>query len=297
MSTKASCSLTALLSRDSPVGVIARRGPSRQCLLIRWDLRKNRFETGQWYKGRIGLEDLSPSGEWLLTTCSKGYDVWTVLSRPPYLTAHGLWNIGDHWGGGGTFLSDRRLMLHRVNGKLGLENAGSHRLPAAMEILGRPPNAPERPGAHRWARVAGARWTTDPEERADYANGWTLQGPDGLTLERNLQLQMRLRAADGSLLGILPPTVGFADFNVWGERPGLVFSVGGRLMAIAARALVPFRDEAALLAAAWEIADFSALTFEPKVAPASHLPAPSLARRDGRGTDWHPLQGGPPCRR
>lgn len=298
MSTPASCSLTAILSDLAPVGVIARRGPSRQCCIIRWDLARDRFEIGQWYKGRVQLEALSPSGEWMLTTCSKGYDVWSVLSKPPYLTAHGLWHIGDHWGAGGAFLSDRRLALHRVGPVPAEENIGKARLPSSFEVLQHPPRetAPP-PGAHGWQARPGTRWSTKPEIRSDFACGWTKQGPGGLTLERNQNGAMRLMGVDGSLIADLPARLGFADFNTFGKMPGLVFAIGGRLFAIPARGIVPMADEAALVAAAREIADFSPLTFEAKVAPASHLPAPSLLRRDGGGSEWDPLRGEPARRR
>ncbi len=55
--------LYAILARDARTGVVFRRGPSRQVQLIRWDLRDDTFEHGQWFKGRIYERrcDLSPS--------------------------------------------------------------------------------------------------------------------------------------------------------------------------------------------------------------------------------------------
>jgi len=82
--------LSVLLARSAPVGVIFRRGPSKQVLLIRWNLEKDTFETGQWFKGRIYESrcDLSPDGKLLLyfaASQKKPYISWTAISRPPYL--------------------------------------------------------------------------------------------------------------------------------------------------------------------------------------------------------------------
>lgn len=287
MSTKPNASLTAIVSRDCPVGVIAKRGPSKQACLILWDLRRNRFDIGQWYKGTIELSDLSPSGDYLLSICSKRGATWTVLSRPPFLTAHGLWAIGDNRGGGGVFLSNRQIVLNRIGPTHVLSNIGPFKLPADSDVrLRREDDPATHYGSRNWVRVAGARWTTVPAERRDFANGFAMTGPEGLRLERTLEGATRLVSADGTLLAPLPFGTGFADFNIWGEHPGLVFSNGGRLMALAARGLKPLADAAALLEAATEIADFSSLAFEPKVAPGWALPKPSLAREGAPA--WSP---------
>ncbi|WP_231583417.1 hypothetical protein [Luteimonas sp. FCS-9] len=112
----------ALLAREARTGVVFRRGPSRQVQLIRWDLREDRFEHGQWFKGRIYERrcDLSPSGRLLVyfAATNRGpYGSWTALSKPPFLTALALWPKGDAWGGGGVFEDERTLLLnHRVGG-------------------------------------------------------------------------------------------------------------------------------------------------------------------------------------
>ena len=45
--------LFVILAREAPVGVIFRRGPAGQTLLIKWDTAHDTFEYGQWLKGRI----------------------------------------------------------------------------------------------------------------------------------------------------------------------------------------------------------------------------------------------------
>ncbi len=111
--------LFAILARQAPVGVVFRRGPSKQVLLIKWDLTRDRFELGQWFKGRIYERrcDLSPSGERLIYFAAKFKGPvysWTAVSRPPYLTALALWPKGDTWNGGGLFQSENAILLDQV---------------------------------------------------------------------------------------------------------------------------------------------------------------------------------------
>ena len=60
--------LFILLATGVPVGVVIRRGPSGQVLLIKWDLENDAFEHGQWLKARVYERrcDLSPDGNLLL---------------------------------------------------------------------------------------------------------------------------------------------------------------------------------------------------------------------------------------
>ncbi len=57
--------LWGLLARDGPVGVVLRRGPSKQVLMIKWDTENEKFETDHWFKGRVYEKrpDLSPAGK------------------------------------------------------------------------------------------------------------------------------------------------------------------------------------------------------------------------------------------
>ena len=49
-------------ARDAPLAVILRRGPRRANRLIRWNLKDDTFEAGQWMSGIVYLSDLSPDG-------------------------------------------------------------------------------------------------------------------------------------------------------------------------------------------------------------------------------------------
>jgi len=126
-----------LLARKAPVGVIFRRGPSRQVLLVHWRTDTDTFFNGQWFKGRIYEYrcDLSPSGRRLIyfaATYRKPYRTWTAVSRPPYFTALALWPKGDAWGGGGLFSTEERILLNHDSATMDL--AEGFRLPESVYI-------------------------------------------------------------------------------------------------------------------------------------------------------------------
>ncbi|PTU74018.1 hypothetical protein DBO85_11685 [Pseudomonas mangrovi] len=120
--TRPKCRLSLKLASKAPVAVVFRRGPSNWVQLIRWDLRNDSVEAGQWFKGRIYPEfsELSEDGELLLYSARKGGwqlrdrngigNTWTAVSRPPFFTALALWNNGC-WDGGGTFNGARGVRL------------------------------------------------------------------------------------------------------------------------------------------------------------------------------------------
>src|SRR5947209_589019 len=100
-----------LLARDARLGVVIRRGPSKQVCTLLWDRTCDRFRVGQWLKGRIyeRRSDLSPDGKHLLYFAlngkwqSESRGSWTAISRAPYLKAAAFFPAGDTWGGGGLF--------------------------------------------------------------------------------------------------------------------------------------------------------------------------------------------------
>src|SRR4030095_14825414 len=114
---KPAARLFVLLARAAPVGIILRRGPSKQVLMIRWDTSSDHFEQGQWFRGRIYERrcDLSPSGEKLIyfaASVKPPFCSWTAISKPPYFTALALWPKGDCWNGGGIFLNEKKILLN-----------------------------------------------------------------------------------------------------------------------------------------------------------------------------------------
>jgi hypothetical protein len=102
------------------VGVVFRRGPSKQVGCFYWDRASDQFRVGQWLHGRIyeRRSDLSPDGKYLLYFAMNGkWDSatggsWTAVSRAPWLKALALYAKGDCWEGGGLFLGKNKFWLN-----------------------------------------------------------------------------------------------------------------------------------------------------------------------------------------
>jgi hypothetical protein len=107
----------SILAREAKRAVVFRRGPSKLVQLLLWHTDTDKFEDGQWFKGRIYERrcDLSPNGKLLVYFAANyklPYFSWTAVSKPPFLTALALWPKGDCWGGGGLFHTDRKIRLN-----------------------------------------------------------------------------------------------------------------------------------------------------------------------------------------
>jgi hypothetical protein len=108
------------LAREEPVGVVIRRGPSKQVCTLQWDRRDDDFQVGQWLRGRIyeRRSDLSPDGKHLIYFAMNGKwssesrGSWTAISRAPYLKALAFFPKGDCWLGGGLFTENRTYWLN-----------------------------------------------------------------------------------------------------------------------------------------------------------------------------------------
>ncbi len=114
---KSKVRLYVILARNAQRAVVFRRGPSKRVQLLLWHTDKDKFEEGQWFKGRIYERrcDLSPSGTLLVYFAANyktPYFSWTAVSKPPFLAALALWPKGDCWGGGGLFENDRKIRLN-----------------------------------------------------------------------------------------------------------------------------------------------------------------------------------------
>ena len=113
---KPAARVEAIVARNAATAVIFRRGPTRHVRMLKWDLRNDKIEPGQWIEARVHVErcDLSPDGE--LVACfvasyRRTPGTWTAISRPPYFTALAVWPKGDTYGGGGLFVSDGHFLL------------------------------------------------------------------------------------------------------------------------------------------------------------------------------------------
>jgi hypothetical protein len=109
-----------LLASQAPVGLILRRGPSKQVAAILWDRRRDVLQLGQWLKGRIyeRRSDLSPDGKYFIYFAMNGKwkgearGAWTAVSRAPYLQALAIFPKGDCWHGGGLWTGNATYWLN-----------------------------------------------------------------------------------------------------------------------------------------------------------------------------------------
>lgn len=115
-----SARIHALIASEARIGVIIRRGPSKQVCSVLWDRRSDEFTVGQWLKGRIYERrcDLSPDGRYLIYFAMNGKweseskGSWTAISRAPYLKAVTIFPKGDCWHGGGLFTGKKSYWLN-----------------------------------------------------------------------------------------------------------------------------------------------------------------------------------------
>ncbi len=119
---KPPCRLNFVFAAKAPVAVILRRGPTRSVKMIIWHTNTDRFEDGEWWRGRV-YEDkcgLSPDGrlfvyfgyQWKPRYIPEGVFAFSAVSRPPTFKPIALWPSGDTWGGGGYFPDNKRLVLN-----------------------------------------------------------------------------------------------------------------------------------------------------------------------------------------
>lgn len=112
--------LHVLLASHAPVGLVIRRGPSKQVATLLWDRRRDTFTLGQWLKGRIyeRRSDLSPDGKYVLYFAMNGQwqseskGAWTAIARAPYLKAITFLPKGDCWHGGGLWTGNSTYWLN-----------------------------------------------------------------------------------------------------------------------------------------------------------------------------------------
>lgn len=68
MKTSAQARLYVLMARKAPIAVILRRGPRRDWQMWLWDMERDRFTPGQWFRGIIdvGSCDVSRDGRYVV---------------------------------------------------------------------------------------------------------------------------------------------------------------------------------------------------------------------------------------
>ena len=275
VATKSPARLWVLLARAAPVGVIFRRGPSGQVLLIKWDTRRDRFEYGQWLKARVYERrcDLSPNGKLLIYFAANHKPPlysWTAISKPPWFTALALWPKGDCWNGGGWFEDDRKVRLNHSPSEAELHpdfRLGPIKVAGHAEFRGEDDTVwdfvLERDGWKRtrranrkptgltkgWAADPPVQWTKAHSKRKDLALEMSIMGIGGS--RGTPWYQIHYRVLSGSDVAI---DLGLADWADWDHRGDLLFAKSGSL----------FRQRLArsFSAAPARIADFNGLKFE-----------------------------------
>jgi hypothetical protein len=274
--------LHVILARGAPLGVVFRRGPSKQVLLIAWNTDTDVFTFGQWFKGRIYERrcDLSPSGDLLLYFAANHRspgDAWSAISRPPFWTALALWFQCTTYGGGGLFDSDRIAALDTLSGP---KPAEGFVLPPWLEVR----EFELRQSAAESDAVWHARLTRDGWRNGTERNFFSVR-EDGMIDRRfrspdwekkhpiaREQYSLRLTTtwdraeyalASGNRLLILDRT----EWADWDRNGDLLFASEGTLrrLRFSDGLLQPFEK-------AQQIADFTGLTFENR-APSPHAKA------------------------
>lgn len=289
----------ALLARSSPRAVVFRRGPSKQVLLLGWDRSNDRFEEGQWLKGRIYERrcDLSPDGQLLLYFAASyraPYFSWSAVSRPPYLTALALWPKGDAWGGGGHFESNTGIALNHRETEMTLGE--DFRLPRYVDVhpfgvrSGRGEDDPvwsrrlERDG---WILASGGR-----AAKRNTAQAWITFNPPIVWEKRHplapeqyaLRMEIQgLKESNGPWYltehavlrdGTVTHDIGRSDWADWDASGDLLFSKNASLhrLGYAGGELAPLPEARQLI----ELGD---LGFTPREAPEAMRRWPPRRRR------------------
>lgn len=284
--------LYAILARESPLAVLFRRGPSNSVLLIKWDTSNDTFEPGQWLRGRIYERrcDLSPKGDLLVYFAGnqrKPYYTWSAISRPPWLKALAFWPKGDAWGGGGQWISSRKLALNHRAGELVL--AEDTVLPKWLTVV----PFGERPGWGEddpiWmSRLERDGWKligTPAGTKNDFgARVWIEYDPP-ITWRKPNPCRPKSCALEMAICGIKErggpwylvehsvirgedkiDKLGRTDWADWSHSGDLLFAMDGCVFRVPCKDgnLAPLED-------ALNLADFTSLQFEPRKAPEEAL--------------------------
>ncbi len=287
--------LFAIIARSSPVAVVFRRGPSKQVQLIRWDTETDKFEPGQWFKGRIYERrcDLSPDGQLLIYFAAKNKKPmysWTAISRPPYLTALALWPNGSAWGGGGRFMSNKVVELN--HGECLSSLADGFSIPKAFRVkpfsegydLGEEPIWSMRLKRDGWKQTAFSAKTKD-----DFGAKVWLEFSPPITWEKKNPKYPKQYSLELEILGIKERdgpwwitehsvyakndviNLGRTDWADWSHSGDLLYAKDGKLFRVSCKG-----GQLSDVNVAKEIADFRSSKFQSMEPSAEALRWPRL---------------------
>ena len=273
----------AILARNAATGVIFRRGPSRFVRMLRWNLRNDRIEGGQWIEARVHVDrsDISPDGE-LVAAFVASYrrkpGTWTAISRPPFFTALAVWPKGDTWGGGGLFGSDTHFFLwHDTEVKYGIDQfklMDDFTLPKRFRVQ---PFLDHRrcrratSSNRAWCCPAGASCSatcgTTGYPRSPNPRSWrarsTIRSSRASSCGAGAPRSTILRAEVHDLTAGTQRDLGRVDWVDADRNGDVLWSAGGRLFRLAG----PTRQGMAIDAEPKLVADLNDMTFEAIEAP------------------------------
>jgi len=268
-----SCRLFVILAREAPRAVIFRRGPTRQAQQILWHTDTDRFEPGQWLKGRLYERrcDLSPDGTLLIYFAAKHTGPkysWTAISKPPYFTALALWKKGDSWDGGGLFTKSDSIWLNHPEAQC---RQIEGRLPTRFKLHNNGERTLGEDGPVYFTRLERDGWVTidtgefQPPRKVGV--GYTTIRPEILIKSHDKAISLeckshmagfkRVEHFSAILPGAGPVALNanWADFDQSGR---LVFARNGRLFALS-------RQESKTREV--QLADFASFAFKEVLAP------------------------------
>ena len=98
--TPSSVGLSVIRAADVPIAVLFRRGPTKQVRMIRWDMRTDAFQRGQWLAGHVYAYrcDVSADGKYVIYAGMRRGDEWRAIAKLPYFTPLAVWD-GPNAGG------------------------------------------------------------------------------------------------------------------------------------------------------------------------------------------------------
>lgn len=175
--------LSVLLASEAPVGVVFRRGPSKFVRVILWDRKRDKFKSGQWFKGRIyaAESDLSPDGHHMIYFAMGGVKwaipetggTWTAISQVPSLKALTLWGQGGTTrGGGGQFTSNKSYWLNLTFDSFRIRDGSGLRRVEYRPALSRRERAgwvqKQTPAGYMHEKALPKGWTLRETERHRY---------------------------------------------------------------------------------------------------------------------------------
>jgi hypothetical protein len=236
--------LHVLLASDTRVGLVIRHGTAKSVCTLLWDRKKDKFELGQWMRGRIVTErcDLPPDGQHFLYMAARYAQgvsqSWAVVSRTPYLKAVAYYP----WRWGGWFLNNRDYCMP------GNPHGDDRESPEVRRVEADPP----MPSLFA-ARLVRAGWTIE-DSRARFAGRIEFVRPAGAGWELRHRPRGGYRLSCGELVA---DTLGWDWADMDGKR--LVWAVKGCLWAGIVR-----KDG---IQKTRLLHDFNGMQFEPLAAP------------------------------